>query len=163
MRRVLLVGSALIALGCAGLSEGLVELSTGMDIETRPDGTVVITNPDGTRQIVSGDGKASLPDGFPLPAPPGSPAIESVVATEGGTGLMIVTWRLTDADDTAEILAFYEAWFAEQGQTVQRDEQDIMGLRTVAMVARADQGVHTVTYTDALGNRLLTVAIEPGS
>lgn len=161
MRRALLVGSALLALGCAGLTEGLVELSTGMDIETRPDGTVVITNPDGTRQVVSGDGKATLPDGFPLPAPPGSPAIESVVAPEGGTGTTIVTWRLTDADDTEEVLAFYEAWFADQGQTVQREDQVVMGMRTVAMVARAEKGVHTVTYTDALSTRLLTVVVEP--
>lgn len=160
--RGILVVVVLSCLGCSGLSEGLVEWSTGMDIEVADDGTVVITNPDGTRQVVTQGDKAVVPADFPLPAPPGAPTLESVLVDESGKGPSSVTWRLTEGDVSDDVIAFYQAWFTEQvGVTVQRDDQNLAGMRTVALVAPVGGATHTVTFVDALGSRTVTLAVIP--
>lgn len=159
--RAVILGLACVGmLACAGLTEGAVELATGISIEEQPDGTVVIVNPDGTRQVVGKGAGQEPPPGFPLPRPPGDLDVESVL-TSDGSGPTIVTWRLGADDDVDDVLAYYEAWFREQGVDVSRDDQSLAGMRTVVLAARVGDQTHSVTLTDALGSRLVTATVSP--
>lgn len=154
------IGAVLLAcLGCSGISESLVELSTGMDIEVQEDGTTVITAADGTKQTIRQGGDATLPEGFPVPPPGDDPLLESVML--GGEQTTAV-WRLAATDDLDAIVAAYQAWFVdERGVEVRRDDQNLMGMRTTALVATVDGKLITVVATDALGSRLITATVQP--
>ncbi|MCB9679717.1 MAG: hypothetical protein H6737_31715 [Alphaproteobacteria bacterium] len=159
MRRAVIGVSFVFLLGCSGIAEGLAELISGSEIEVDGD-RVVLTNPDGSTQVITQGENASLPADFPLPAPPGDIPIDSVVDSDDG-GPRTVSYRLRDADDANAIVAFYSDWFVAEGIEVASDHQNLAGMRTAAMVGSRDGVVLAVTFTDALGTRMLSLSATP--
>lgn len=145
-------------LGCSGVSTGLAEWLTGADLEVAEDGTVTMTAADGSTQVITQGDQAERPEGFALPEPGEGASLESVVASEDGFAHTLV-YRLEPSADADVILDIYREWMVAREIQPAGDRKNIAGMRTEALVGTGDGAVYSVTYTDGLGNRLLTLGV----
>ncbi|MEZ4320118.1 MAG: hypothetical protein R3F61_21745 [Myxococcota bacterium] len=159
MRRAVHIASIAVLLGCSGFAESVAEWVSGSEIEVEGD-RVVLTNADGSRQVITQGEHAEAPADFPLPLPPGQPTLDSVVAPEG-KGASTLSYRLGPDDDAEAVVAFYTEWFAAEGIEVMSDHKNMAGMRTTALVGSRSGEVYSVTFTDALGTRMLTLTVTP--
>jgi len=160
MGRSLAIIGLFFLLGCAGVQQGLAEWISGSEIDVAEDGSVTITNADGSSQVVTQGDQATRPIGFPIPEPPGEASLDSVLTGSKGSPTTLA-YRLGEEEDAEALLAFYQEWFAGEGIDAMVDSKNMAGMKTSAIVGSVDGVMYAVTFTDALGTRMLTLAVTP--
>ncbi len=123
----------MFVLGCSGVGDAITAVS-GMDVQTGAD--------------------ATLPDGFPFPAPSDGELVSVATLPMGGKKMTTVSWTIQDVG-AAE--AQYKDWFKSAGVDVQTQEQNVLGTKTLTM--SSTDGAKVVTITDQGGQKSVTAII----
>jgi hypothetical protein len=123
----------MFVLGCSGVGDAITAVS-GMDVQTGAD--------------------ATLPDGFPFPAPADGELVSVATLPMGGKKMTTVSWTIQDVG-AAE--AQYKDWFKSAGVDVQTQEQNVLGTKTLTM--SSTDGAKVVTITDQGGQKSVTAII----
>lgn len=158
MRRLLVV-VGLLALGCSGVVEKAVEISTGGTMEIAENGDVTMTLPDGTK-VVTEQG-APIPEGFPLPPPWEGAVPQALVTSTAPTGetYWVVTWEMGAPRE--QISATYEAWLAANGTDVKHEKQTAAGVVSETFVGKVGAGGVVITLTEAYGANSVSTIWSP--
>lgn len=153
------VVSGLLALGCSGLLERAVEVSTGGSMDIAPNGDVTMTLPDGTK-VVTEQG-APVPEGFPLPPPYEGAAPQALVTATTPTGetYWVVTYEM--GAPRAQISATYDAWLAANATDATHDQQATAGVVSETFEGRVGEGGVVVTLTEAYGANSVSAIWSP--
>lgn len=151
---------ALAGLGCAGLTEKAVEITTGGQMEISENGDVTMTLADGTT-VVTQQG-ADLPEGFPMPPPYEGAEPQALVTTtdpEGKT-YWVVTYEMNAP--RAQVAETYEAWLNEHTTDVQHKKESVAGMVSEVLTGSLDGDAKVVvTLTEAFGANSISAVWSP--
>jgi len=123
----------MFVLGCSGVGDAITAVS-GMDVQTGAD--------------------ATLPDGFPFPAPVDGELVSVATLPMGGKKMTTVTWTI---QDTTKAEALYKDWFKSAGVDVQTQEQNVLGMKTLTL--SSSDGSKVVTISDQSGQKSVSAII----
>jgi hypothetical protein len=123
----------MFVLGCSGVGDAITAVS-GMDVQTGAN--------------------ATLPDGFPFPAPADGELVSVATLPMGGKKMTTVTWTI---QDTTKAEALYKDWFKSAGVDVQTQEQSVLGTKTLTM--SSVDGTKVVTISDQGGQKSVSAIV----
>lgn len=151
LRKIVLSTLLLFGLGCSGLTEQLLELTTGGEVQITEDG-MVMRMEDGSRVKVMSR-NPTRPEAFPLPPP--SPTAELVASTRmtspTGHETVMLSYKLDQPKDT--VLATYRAWFAERGIEPTFTEEQVVGTYSATLRGTLSEDMQAgVVISQAFGN-----------
>ncbi len=159
MLKRLAVLVALMGLGCAGLTEKVVEVSTGASMEISDNGDVTMEMPDGTKIVTQQ--KAAAPEGFPLPLPYDGAESQALVTTTNPNGdtYWVVTYEMNAPRE--EISATYKAWLDANATDVKHNKETVTGIVSETLMGTVGDGGVLITLTEAFGANSVSAIWAP--
>lgn len=157
-RALVLVGLA--TLGCSGIAEKAVELSTGGTMEIAENGDVTMVMADGTK-VLTQQG-ASPPEGFPLPPPYEGAVPQALVTTmpPSGPPQWILSYEMKAPRE--EIAKTYLDWLESQGVKPKHQKETVAGIVTESVIGELEGGAAVISLTEAYGANTISVIWAPG-
>lgn len=146
-------------LGCTGLTEAMMEVGTGSEVQLSEDGDMIMTMEDGTQLVVDST-DPELPGGFLLPPPPGEAKLTQVMTHEvADVDVPSFTAVYMVSGATADVAAHYDQHFVGRGLAVTSAETSKLGVKIVTLEVDGPEGKERVMITDAFGQKTVQLQV----